>query len=259
MAKLWKVIKVIIFLWGAFILGAIVTTFLYVNISERLTTKIVPEEKDEIYEKTSEGVRLTVTHKRGEDAGKILLDLSKAGASLVRNYTLPLKKYSAEWLQVSDSDIIRVNENEYRIILYGSSDEDAEFSHNSVWFLKYQNQVKVVEVVNLAGMRKLNDLDLVILGHKSVGLPYQEDYDHVGFQIPIEVRVNNSVQVTPLLTQTGIGLMKKVFDGEARKRMDKLRASKDKETDPDNAETQELIKDALKEFDEAIQDKNVAY
>ena len=259
MARFWKVLKVIVFIWGALSLGTIITTILYVNISERLTSRTVPDETDEVYEKSSDGIKLKVTHKRREESGKVLLDLSKAGASLARTYALPLKKYNVEWLHVSDSEIIRVNENEYRIILYGSSDEDAEFSHNSVWFLKYQNQLKVVEVVNLAGMRKLNDLDLVILGHKSVGLPYQEDYDHVGFQIPIEVRVNNSVQVTPLLTQTGIGLMKKVFDGEARKRMDKLRASKDKETDPDNAETQELIKDALKEFDEAIQDKNVAY
>lgn len=264
MAKFWKVLKVIIFIWGALTLALILGTILYVNISERMTARSVSQEPtDEVYEKTFEDIRLTVTHKRGDESGKVLVNLSKAGVSLARNYALPIKKYNLEWFQASDADIIRVTDNEYRIVLYGSGDEDEEFSYDSVWFLKYKNELKVVEVVNLSQMRRINDLDMVILGHKNVGLPSQEDFEHVGFRIPIEVRVGNSIQITPLLSQNGIRLIKKVFNEEAQKRMDAVRAQKDKAKDKDKEEdgreTLKQVNRALNNLNEAIEEKTVSY
>lgn len=251
MAKFWNVCKKIIFVWGAISLSFIVIVMIWAFLSSRMGHRTAEEEKDIVYEKKSDGVKLTVIRKTGKRSGETLVSLTKGDRALVSNYQLPVKKYGAEWLQIHDSKILPVNENEYRVILFSTTESDDD-STDHLWFLKYNNRMNVVQVVDMEGMHKIDELDTAVMGIKHVYLPYAEGFDYGHFVIPIEVRAGDTIKISPLLNQYGIELLKKIFDKEFQKRMEKLR--KDQKN-----EQVEQYKETLDKFNEAIAEKNIPY
>jgi hypothetical protein len=251
MGKFTNILKKILVVWGAISLSFILILIIWAFITSRTGNRAVEKEKDIVYEKKSEGIKLTVTRKMGKQAGEVLVSLTKGERALVSNYQLPVKKYSTEWLQIRDSKIIPVSENEYRVILYSTAESDDE-STDYLWFLKYNNQMNVVQVIDMEGMHKIDDQDTIFLGNKHIYLPYAKGFDHGHFVIPIEVRVGDTIRISPLLSQNGIELLKKVFDKEAQKRMEKFRKE-------EKNEMLKINEKSLKKFSEAIVEKSIPY
>src|SRR5574341_1005317 len=194
MAKFWKVIKIIIFSWGALSLSLFL-----VGLFSMLYSKVFTESKHHDEAKSVEEVvldrqdgalKLVVKHRVAEGASAYLITITKDNKPIVQNYRLPVEKYHLEDVSFYDAALIPVRENEYRVILFSAYEGDEGGASDShIWFMKMTDTVNVREVIRLSDLHKKDANGLVILGNRYFIMPYQTPFRSEAFVVPIMVRV----------------------------------------------------------------------
>jgi hypothetical protein len=208
--------------------------------------------EDIIYEAKSNEAKLVVIHKTRKDSSEILVNFSKSDKELISNYHLPVEKYGLHSVHVNDSKIIHVRDDEYRIILYSRYYECTEESTDYIWFFKFKKQLDLIDVIGLSDLHETQSGTTIILGNKHIGLPSFSGSNYENFIIPIQIRIDDIIKISPLLSQHGIALLKNIFENEARERIENLRRA-------GNNEMVEEYKGSMQRFNEAITEKIIAY
>jgi type II secretory pathway pseudopilin PulG len=256
MAKFWKVVKVIIFIWGALtlalVLYGLLAAFVVPLFKGQTNQQATASAEETVLEKKEGSYKLLVKQKESEGTNEYLLTLSKDDQPLVRNYILPTLKYKLEYINIYDATILPGRENECRIVLYSVFADDENQSEGHVWFLKSAATMTVREVISLSDVHQSVSDGLLILGNKRFGMPNQKTFRSEGFVVPIMIQVGNNISVSTLLSSTGADALRRALDQEIKARLAAL--SDDKENK--HGEQYQKVK---KEMSEALSEKVIAY
>jgi hypothetical protein len=260
MAKFWKIIKAVIFGWGALTLSLLLFIW-FVNIyqsvfngSKHSKNRTVSETEDVVFEKKEGALKVVVKRKEADGPDAYLMSLSKGSAQIVQNYRLPTEKYHLQYVRFYDADFLPSRENEPRIVLYSSSEEGegAGDADSQMWFLKMSDKVNICEVVSLSDVHRIESGGLEIMGSKRIGLPYQEGSRYESFVVPVMVRVGDSIRISSLLSSEGLGALHSALEHEIKTRMEKLLKNKEER----HGEQYQKIR---KEMNEALSEKVITY
>ncbi len=257
MAKLWKVLKVIIFSVGALMLALIayglISTFvspLFKSTKQHLAEAPVEET---VFEKKDGAMKLVIKSKETESASASLITITKNDKPVVRNFRLPLEKFDLAGVSFYDAVLIPFRENEYRIILFSSYEGEEGASDSYVWFLKMSDTMNVHEVMKLSDMHRNESNGLVIIGNKIIGMPYQQLFHSEAFVVPIMMRVKDDIHVSPALSAEGTDALHAAFEQEIRARTAAPSDSSKEE------KLGEQYQKTRKELNEALSEKTIAY
>ncbi len=260
MAKLWKVLKVIIFGVGALTLAlllyGLIQTFVFPlfrsHAHQDREAKTPSEEV--VFEKKDGGLKLLVKRKETTDGpDAYLITLTKGGAQIVQNYRLPTGKYHLEGVSFYDAALIPIRENEYRIVLFSSYEEEEGGSDSYVWFLKMTDAMDVREVMQLSDVHRSESNGLVILGNKYFYMPYQKLFRSELFVVPLMARVGDSIRVSPLLSPEGAETLHTAFEQEIKAR---IASPSDGGKEEKRGEQYQKVR---KEMDEALSERTISY
>jgi len=255
MAKVWKVLKVVIFSIGALTLALIAYGLFTVYVTPLFKAKQQKTEapvEEVVFEKKTGGMNLVVKSKQTDGSDAYSLTLTKEGTPVVQNYRLPTEKYHLEYVRIYDASVIPGRDNDYRIILYSFYADDEQESLSHIWFLKAAGTVSVREVLELSDLHTNESDVLTILANRRFALPYQEDFRSETFVVPVMVKVGDNISMSPLLNSTGADALHTALEREIKARMEKL--SKDKEEN-----LAEQYQKVRKELNEALIEKTIAY
>ncbi len=257
MPKFWKVVKVVVFSWGALTLALIayglITTFVppLFKRDTWLASKAPAEEV--AFEKKEGGYKLVVKSRETEGPSEYLITVIKDGSTLVKNYHLPIQKYQFEYVNINDASFVPLRGNELGIVLYSSSADGDGDSDSHIWFLKAADTtMSVRDVISLSEINRSAAGGLTILGNRRISLPYQEDFNSEPFVVPVVVRISDTIAISPLLTREGEEVMFSLLKQEIKTREDKMPKEK-------NNELAEGYRKAGKEMNEALSEKVTAY
>lgn len=256
MAKFWKIIKAVIFGWGALTLAVLLLLWI-VNIKSSVFdghrhSKTEASTEEVVLEKKDGGLKLVVKRKETVGPDAYLMSLTKGGAQIVQNYRLPTEKYHLDYVRFYDADLLPSRENESRIVLYSSSEEGEGELDSQMWFLKVVDKVNICEVVALSDMHRIESSGLEIMGNKRIGLPNQDGFPYESFVVPTMVRVNDSIRISPLLSPEGAGSLHSALEHEIKARMEKPLKGKEEK----HGEQYQKIR---KEMNEALSEKVITY
>lgn len=257
MAKFWKVIKIIIFSYGALSLSLNLFGLLLMLYSDVFTKathqdKAAPTETV-VLDKQDGALKLVMKRREAESKGAYLITLTKDDKPIVQNYHLPVEKYHLEDVSFYDASLIPVRENEYRVILFSAYEgEEGGASDSHIWFMKMTDTMNVREVIRLSDLHKKDANGLVILGNKSFEMPYQKTFRSEAFVVPIMVRVSDSISISPLLSTAGADALHSAFEQEVGARLAvPLEAKEEKRS--------EQYQKVRKEINEALTEKVIIY
>ena len=256
MAKFWKIIKAVIFGWGAFTLSLLLLIWFY-NIFSSVFNghkngKTETPTEEVVFEKKDGGLKLVLKRKETDGPDAYLMSLTKGGAQIVQNYRLPTEKYHLQYVRFYDADLLPGRENEPRIVLYSSSEEGEGDADSQIWFLKMADKMNASEVVALSDVHRIESSGLEILGNKRIRLPYQEGSRYESFVVPVMVRVGDSIRISSLLNPEGAEALHSALEHEIKVRTEK--PVKDKEEK--HGEQYQKIR---KEMNEALSEQVIAY
>lgn len=257
MAKFWKVVKVVVFSWGALTLALIayglITTFVpQLFKSHNWQASKAPAE-EVAFEKKEGGYKLVVKSKETEGPAEYLITVIKDGSTLIKNYHLPMQKYQFEYININDASFVPLRGNELGIVLYSAYADGDGDSDSHVWFLKAADTtMSVREVISLSEINRSTAGGLAILGNRRISLPYQEGFHSEPFVVPVMVRIGDTISISPLLTREGSDVMFSALKQEIKAREDKMPKEKDNEL-------AEGYRKAGKEMSEALSEKAITY
>jgi hypothetical protein len=252
MGKLTTILKKLIFVWGLISLGFVLFAAISLTISTMKGKKFIEEERNKIYEKSFDQIKLQVKKEIEKTSEQLLVTITKSDKPLISNYRLPTEQYRLNSLDVNDSKVIPMNENDYRVILYSVVYEcDAEVAYY-IWFLKLKNQMNLVQVIDISDMHKIEGKETIVFGNKIIGLPSYDNFKYEHFVVPIEISIGDSIKTIPMLNKKSIDMMKSVFEKEAQKRIEML-------TKSSNSEVLKEYRDSIRKFNEAITEKVIPY
>jgi len=219
------------------------------NISQR---KLNNQIEEETYHNKSGDLILDITHRWGKDIDEINMNLKKGSEKLIVNYRLPYKNYGMQFIRITDSKILIAKGGGYRIILFSTDYECPETYSEYVWFLKYQQQCDIVRVVGLSNMNSIQSKYVEVYGNAIITLPYFEGFPEKQFTVPLAIKANDSISISPLLSQGGKELLKKVFTHITDERVHKL----EQQADTVTLHEYSVIKN---QFTEYITEQSIAY
>jgi hypothetical protein len=254
MAKFWKVVKVVVFIWGALTLALIayglITTFVP-PLFKSQESKAPAEEV--AFEKKEGGYKLVVKSRETKGPSEYLITVIKDGSILVKNYRLPTQKYHFEYIDINDASFVPLRGNELGIVLYSAYADDESGSDSNVWFLKAADTtMSVREVISLSEINRSGAGGLTILGNRRISLPYQEDFNSEPFVVPVVVRISDTIAISPLLSREGADVLFSLLKQQIKAREDKMPKEKDQEL-------AEGYRKAGKEMSEALSEKSMPY
>lgn len=258
MAKLWKILKVIIFSIGALtvalIMYGLIVSFIVPLFKGLGHEQTASKEKTEevVLEKKEGSYKLLVKRKETEGPDEYLVTLSRDGKPVVQSYRLPTQKYHLEYLNIYDASFVPLRGNDQGIVLYSAYADDEGASDSHVWFLKGTDTMSVREVISLSNVNRTTSGGLKILGNKRIGLPYQEGFRSEPFIVPVVVRVSDTIAISPLLNREGADVLFSLLKQEIRAREDKIPKEKDNEL-------AEGYRKAGKEMGEALVERTIPY
>ena len=103
MAKFWKVLKIIIFSWGALTLALVllglISTFVTPLFKSHKRQKTEAQAEEVVFEKKYNEHKLVVKRKETEGPDTYLISLSRGGNTIVQNYRLPTQNYHLEYVR----------------------------------------------------------------------------------------------------------------------------------------------------------------
>jgi hypothetical protein len=254
MEKFLAYFRKIVFVWGVisfpFALFALFWIISF-TIPRIVSHKVVQQDQDVRYEKTFNDIRLSVVRKY-DQTNNFLVSVSRADKPLISDYNLPTKQYDVEWLTIKDASVIPVNDSEYRIILYSAVYDCDQESANYIWLLKLNKQMKLVQMIEMSDVHRIENGGTQIFGNKIISLPSFADLGYKQVLVPVAITIGDAIKTVPMLNRKSMDMMKKYFEKEMQKRNNKLVGSSD-------TATLELCKKAAKEFDEAISERVIPY
>lgn len=250
MAKFWTYLKAGVLVWG-FVSLTIVLIFVVTIISSDLRNKEVADVEREQLQKTSGDIKLRVTRGNSENNG-IFIDISKGEMPLTTNYRLPTKQYGLEAIDVTDASIVRVKENEYRVILYSAVYDCDRASGQFIWLFKLKGQLDLVTMIGLSDLYKVGGKESVMFGNKSIFLPSFGTSKYEQIVIPIEVQIGDVIKVTPMLNRRSIDMIRSNFGKEIDTRIAML-------TSPDSVALLKEYKKAKDELNEVLSERTTAF
>jgi hypothetical protein len=252
MGKFTTISKKLIFIWGLISLGFVLFAAISLTISAIKGQRFIEEERNKLYEKSFGQIKLQVKKEIEKTSEQLLVAITKSDRPLISNYLLPTEQYRLSSLDVNDSEVIPVNENEYRVILYSVVYEcDTEAAHY-IWCLKVKTQMNLVQVIELSDMHRVDGQERMVFGNKIICLPSHDNFKYEEFVVPIKISISDSIKITPMLNKKSAEMMKSAFQKEAQKRIEMLRKSK-------NNEMLEEYRDSIQKFNEAITEKVIPY
>ena len=254
MAKIWKLLKVIIFSLGALTLALVLWGLLTMLYSSVFTSKHHNRETPAehiAFEKTINNYKLVLKRKEAEGPDAYLLTLSRDNKAVVQNFQLPMQKYNLDYVSFYDASLMPGRENEYRIVLFSESEGDGE-SDNQIWFLKKADTMSVREVITLSDVHFRDSDGLVIVGNKHFSLPYQEKFHHEAYIVPVMIRVRDNITISPLLTPSGADALHNMLQQEIKFRLEKPSQDEAEKLD-------ERYHQVSREMNEALSEKAMAY
>lgn len=256
MAKLWKVVKVIIFSVGALTLALIayglIMTFVppLFKTSKHQETAALSEEV--VFEKKEGAYSLQVKSREAGGPAEYLVTLSKDGRPVVQSFRLPTQEQHLEYVHIYDASFVPLRGGEQGVILYSAYEDDEGTSDSHIWFLKAADTMSVRDVIELSDVNSAEIEGLTILGNRKIVLPYQEGFRSEQFLVPIVVRVSDTIDISPLLSREGLDVLFSVLKHEVRVREEKMPKEK-------NHELAEGYRKAGKEMGEAFRERSIPY
>ena len=257
MEKFWKVIKIIIFSYGALSLslnlfGMLLMLYSNVFTEAKHVDKAAPTETV-VLDKQDGALKLVMKRREAEGTGTYLITLTKDDKPIVQNYRLPVEKYHLGNVSFYDASLVPVRENEYRVILFSAYEgEEGGASDSHIWFMKMTDTMNVCEVIRLSDLHKKDANGLVILGNKSFMMPYQKTFRSESFVVPVMIHVGDSISISPLLSTAGSDSLHAAFEQEVSARMAVPREANEGKRD-------EQYQKVRKEINEALSEKVIAY
>jgi hypothetical protein len=256
MAKLWKVLKVIIFGVGAITLALIafglITTLVLPRLKSAKHQQVAAPMDEIVFDKQEGALKLVVKRREAEGHDEYLMTLSKGGAPIAQNYRVPVEKYHLEYVSFYDAALIPVRESEYRIVLFSDFEGEEGSSENHIWFMKVTDTVNVREVISLSDVHRQDANGLVILGNKTIGMPYQKSFRSEAFVVPVMVRVGENISISPLLSPAGADVLHTALEQEINARMAWPSDGKEEKRG-------EQYQKARKGMSEALSEKTIVY
>ena len=106
MAKSWKVLKFIIFTWGALSLGLFLVGLLFAAYTKIFSghqqQKTNSTTEEVVFEKKDGALKLVVKRREAEGTSAYLITLTKDNKPIVQSYRLPTEKYHLEYVSFYD-------------------------------------------------------------------------------------------------------------------------------------------------------------
>jgi len=254
MQKVWKYFKLFVLVWG-FIWLAIVlfigATILVQKMSNKQEARQQQEEQvDTRFKKTVGDINIKVA-KDPADSEKLLVSVSRKNTPLVTDYELPLKQFDLSWIDVDDARVYSMGEKGYRIILFSSeSESDHDYSHNYIWLLTLNGAMRFDTMIDLSNAHKIPGSESQLFGNRVIQLPAFDDVDYDQIEIPVEVEVERTLGMRPMLSQPNLELLKQHYNKMIQDRIAKLTKSKD-------ADVLEKYRAASQEFEKTVLGKEI--
>lgn len=192
-----------------------------------------------LYETRFDSHVLTITSAEKSDERVVTLTISGEQTAPV---TLPIED---QWNEITDSKIIPLGGNRYGIILfYSTADCESSTSNYNLDLFSYGNDIQHLETLTATEHYPLDAHKSSFYAMLPVSAPYVEGFNTWDFTIPVVIRIDQEVTLTPLLTREGIALIQQIEAKDRQAILDKL--------------TQGGEKDATKDFLNAEQELNKA-
>jgi hypothetical protein len=225
--KISAILKKAVFIWGIVSIGFVIVMGAWILVQLRLNS-LRNDVKEETKIKKFGTVELKILGKYGKTPIDIYLSLADSGKMLLDNYHLPLLSELGITYVDIDSASIRTNPTgDVRIILFSRHDEcDSETRY--LWFIKKTSAgVNVIKVLDLHDLRITEPGKDIFWGCSDFTLEYVKDMSFEPYTLPVEVRVDDKIHVTPLLSGRGLELLRQSYESEVSKRIAIVQKNKD--------------------------------
>lgn len=244
MQKFWKYFKVSVLIWGFISLAFVVFVAGWILVENNFRTAAQqPQEAGQIepvLDKTFGELQLKITQTSGK-TNAFRLSLVKAGKPLLTDYQLPLGDDGQDWVSISDAKVIPLAGGAYRIMLYSNYGE-SEDSEGQIWLLKFDGQMRMVKLIQLADQHQLDDQETQLFGNVNIVLPAIGETDYYEtIAVPTQISIGDEIRTTPMLDPQGLAMLRATYEKKIAARMAKL-------TGPDHAELLAQYKKAAAEF-----------
>ena len=255
MQKFWKYFKVSVLIWGFISLAFVVFVAGWILVENNFRTAAQqPQEAGQIepvLDKTFGELQLKITQTSGK-MNAFRLSLVKAGKPLLTDYQLPLGDYGQDWVSFSDAKVIPLSGGAYRIMLYSSYGE-SEDSEGQIWLLKFDGQMRMVKLIQLADQHPLDDKETQLFGNVSIVLPAIGETDYYEtIAVPTQISIGDEIRTTPMLDPQGLAMLRAYYEKKIAARMAKL-------TGPEHAELLAQYKKAAAELKTSLVPQVIQY
>lgn len=253
MKKIWTYFKNTVLVWGFVSLGflAYAATSIWIqnSSSNRAAGEAQAQETSEpVLDQAFGDLQLKVTRK-SDTTGGLLVSVSKANEPLVTDYNLPTAENGLDWVGITNAKVIPVAGHGYRIVLYSG---DGDESGGQIWLLKWDGQMRLVKLIQLASRQQLDDKGLLLFGNATIVLPQSSGFPYESIAMPLQVSIGEVVRIAPMLNQQGLDTFRAYFDQKIAERTAKL-------TEPADAALLAQYKKAKLEFSELVSAQVLPY
>lgn len=255
MQKFWKYFKVAVLIWGFLSLAFVVFVAGWIVVEHNFRTVAqAPQEAGQVepvLDKTFGELQLKITQTSGK-LNTFQLSLVQAGKSLLTEYPLPLGDYGLDWISISDAKVVPLAAGAYRIMLYSSYGE-SEGSEGQIWLLKFDGQMRMVKLIQLADRHQLDDKETQLFGNVNIVLPAIGDADYYEtMAVPTQISIGDEIRTTPMLDPQGRAMLRAHYEKRIAARMAKL-------TGPAHAELLAQYKKAAAELQSSLVPQVIPY
>lgn len=206
--------------------------------SDKATTPPVADTVS-LYETRFDSHTLTITSL--EESGERVVTMTISGGQAAP----AALQIEGPWSEIADSKVIPLDGGKYGILLfYSSADCESSNSNYVIDLFSYETDLKHIETLTTTAHYPLDDHKSSFYAMLPISAPYVEGFNTWDFTIPVAIRIERDVTLTPLLTREGIALIQQIAAQDRQTILDKL--------------TQGGEKDAAKDFLSAEQKLNTA-
>lgn len=231
MGTFWRFFKLAVLVWG-FVCLAIVLFVAGSIIMEGHSHRQEAEQQaqvDSSYKKNVGNLKVVVS-KDNSNQERLSISMYKNERPLVNNYELPMAQFDLGWLNVEDVLIYPNGGGSYRIVLLTTNTEsDHETLNDYIWMLKLDKVMSFDRMINLSDFHKMPNNKAIQYGNRVIYLPGFEGEEYLTVSIPVEVVLDRTVRVKPLLSRPNLDEITRHYSKIIESRLDKLVKMKDQE------------------------------
>ena len=255
MKKIIKILKKFIVILGLvslaiFIIIAAYLTYLFIHSG--IEQKKLNRPIDEIVFNTNlDDKEIFIRNKFDGSNHNFFINIKKSN-KLLDSYQLPLKEFGFYSIQNFALEHKKMNGNNYVFVLYAENSDCEPFYTDIIWLLGYDGKIKLLDVVCISEMNKIQAATTLIWGNKRISLDYYDRYPYKSFIMPILIEVSDKIKISSMLNEHSKSLMLEAFNKEFKMRMDVAVKNK-------NLDKQKSYEKSKKEFYEVMNVKEIHF